>query len=90
MVSEVVSEIMSQPEVTDFITTGTVDVPIDEIFNMSGLEGEGEYWELLKDLAIRSGSIPVLYTNEFNFIPREPIGAVVWNFRAAGLAAGVL
>ena len=81
-VSSVVTSIMNQSKITEFIPyvapTNSLDPTITDLSLL-----EGSYWDILKLLAQQSDSVPILDGTAFSFQDRSA-GALAWNFQGAG------
>lgn len=81
-VSSVITSIMNQSKITNFIPyvapTNTLDPTISDLSEL-----EGTYWDVIKQLAQEANAVPLLDKSTFAFQDREA-GSVSWNFLGLG------
>lgn len=83
-VSDIITDILSVPAISPYITAGTIspgnDIDITDVSELTG-----DCWKVLQNLALLSDSVPIIrYDNTLDFIPREPTMSSVFDFRGAG------
>lgn len=84
-INAIITLIMNQTKITDFIPYVAPDVEVNAtITDTSTIEGT--YWEVLKDLAFKSDSVPLVYASSFEMISRTATGSTVWEFKGKGSA----
>jgi len=81
-VSSVITSIMNQSKITEYIPyiepTNTFDPQVIQLANL-----EGTYWDIIKQLAQQSDSVPLLNGSSFEFKDRSA-NSVTWNFLGLG------
>ncbi len=81
-VSNIVTAIMNQSKITVFIPFNAPAPDQDVTIDQTTLTGT--YWEVIKFLAFRSNSIPLLISNDFNFKARTPSASIIFDFIGRG------
>lgn len=82
-ISDVIDSIMNQNKITDFLPFVASSPLVDaSIVDTSILDGS--YWDVIKKLAFRSSSVPLVIGNVWSFAAREPGASSVWDFKGAG------
>ena len=82
-ISQVVNAIMNQSKITTYIPYVSASPANNKtISDASTLSGT--YWDVLKQMAQLSNSIPMLVGSAWSFQPRTPTSDVKWEFLGAG------
>lgn len=84
-VSQIIALVMNQTKITKFIPYVAPSITVNPtISDTSTLEGT--YWEVIKKLAYKSNSVPLVYCDNFQLVDRTVTGASVWSFKGKGSA----
>lgn len=81
--SAIVTAIMNQSKITTYIPYTVPNPTINSII-VDAANLDGSYWDVLKELALYSNSIPFLNNNVFSFQSRVASGSSVWDFKGTG------
>lgn len=84
-INQILTLIMNQTKITKYIPYVTPDVDVNATISDTSLL-EGTYWEVIKKLAFKSNSVPLVYASSFQMVSRTVIGSSVWDFRGKGSA----
>lgn len=82
-VNQIITSIMNQTKITKYIPYVAPNVDVNStVPDCTVLSGT--YWEVLKYLAYRSNSVPLVYGSSFQMVSRTVTGANVWDFYGKG------
>jgi len=84
-INAILTEIMNQTKITKFIPYVAPDVDVNATITDTALI-KGTYWSVMKDLAFKSNSVPLVYGSSFEMVSRTVTGAAVWEFKGKGSA----
>jgi len=84
-VNAILTLIMNQTKITKFIPYVAPDVAVNATITDTALI-EGTYWEVMKDLAFKSNSVPLVYGSSFEMVTRTVTGVSTWDFKGKGSA----
>lgn len=82
-VSDIIDAIMNQVKITTYIPF-VASVPASDITVQDPSALEGTYWDVIKDLAQNSNSIPLLVGSTWSFVSRTIGVSSVWDFKGTG------
>ena len=84
-INAIITLIMNQTKITNFIPYVVPDVEVNATITDTALITD-TYWDVLKDLAFKSDSVPLVYGSSFKMISRTATGGTVWEFKGKGSA----
>jgi len=83
-INYVVDAIMNQSKITKFIpyvaAAADQNVTLTDISTLTG-----KYWDVIKELAVLSNSVPYMNCSAFSFQPRTPSVSSAFDFKGAGV-----
>lgn len=83
--STIIASIMNQTKITKFIPYVAPSISVNPTISDTSLL-TGTYWEVIKNLAYKSNSVPLVYCDSFQLVDRTVTGASVWSFKGKGSA----
>lgn len=77
-----VETILSQPKIRAFIGYNPTDPSLDYVINTSELSGT--YWDVIKEIAFKSNSVPIFEGESMTFRAREANPEIAFNYKGRG------
>jgi len=84
-INDILTLIMNQAKITKYIPYVAPDVDVNSTIDDTSLI-EGTYWEVIKNLAFKSNSVPLVYGSSFQMVSRTVTGVSIWDFKGKGSA----